>query len=457
MSTARGVPIADQVIKVLYENGPKKAGDMRTWIKFPYKSIYQKCLDLQKMGLVSKDDQSVWTITPGVTPKTLETGEREPPGSHKPVGGDGTTDNPPKDKTPPDGETPAGGATGMALDPRALFEQTMKSVAVKPPEVIPTIANVFFGGDIDNLQWLHDVLRRHASGFVAPNQIRLIISAWSTARGLPYDENEFPLEGFDKGKSVKPGEKEETKTGAAKLMADAGIGWKVVKDKDGDWVAQPGGTMSQEEATAAAERRATIAAMGLGVPAASSEETPESGDGKPVPKTGKGSRSFQDIFMEKAIDHFFDKDKTKDGEDSPTIKALTVQVQQANQTIQQLKDQQEKEWKEKMEANLAAIASRDPWSDPTEIARARQLLNIPSTTVTDNSPAVQVLKDSTEKIDKNVGRLVGLIERVALKSDEFRPEERRSSAEKEAKAGDLLNEAAERERARALRLRTFGV
>lgn len=120
-----------------------------------------------------------------------------------------------------------------------------------------------------------------------------------------------------------------------------------------------------------------------------------------------------------------------------------------------MRDEREQERLDRIEANIAEIASRDPWSDPGQVARIRQAIGYQPPGVTDSSPAVQLLKDATDKMDKNVNRLTGLVERVVLKGDEFRPEETRTPEQKEAKAGELLGEVGKRQRSVDIRKRAF--
>jgi len=77
--------------------------------------------------------------------------------------------------------------------------------------------------------------------------------------------------------------------------------------------------------------------------------------------------------------------------------------------------------------------------------------------VTDNSPAVQLIKDTTDKMDKNVARLTGLFERTMLHSEVFNPEKTRTTQERDSKAGELLSEVQSRERSRTLRKDAFDV
>jgi hypothetical protein len=432
MSTTNEPNVRTQIIQAIYEHGPKNTEGMTEFIKgVQEKTIQTKALELLKEGQLTRDADMVYSLAEGVSPQTFGASSK----SDKPAG--------------------SGATVGAPLDARGQFEALLKSVAVKPPEVIPTLAQLFFSGDIDDLKWLAEVLKRHGAGWVVPNQIRLVISTWSKTRGLPFNESEFDIESGEGGKGAKAEAQEPKKTGAAKVLEDAGIGWKVGKDRDGDWVAMPGGGMTQEEATAAAERRATIAAMRIGEPETMADEPSASGEGKPAAKGARPVASFQDKLMDKVLDAFIEGKTGRDGEDSPVIKELRQQNQTLMTTVQQMKDQQDRDWRERIEANIAAMAANDPWSDPVQVARIRQAIGYQSSPVTDSSPAVQLIKDSTDKMDKNVGRLTGIIERMVLQGDVFRPEETRTAAEKESKAGDLLQEAAGRQRSIELRKRAF--
>ncbi|MBA7654783.1 hypothetical protein ES703_62676 [subsurface metagenome] len=70
---------------------------------------------------------------------------------------------------------------------------------------------------------------------------------------------------------------------------------------------------------------------------------------------------------------------------------------------------------------------------------------------------MQLIKDSTDKFDKNVGRLMGIIERTALRSEEFTPEQTRTPDQREHKAGELLHTVESRENSRQLRREVFNV
>jgi hypothetical protein len=454
MSANKVPSIREQVIQVLTDNGPLKAAEMMSFIKGSTQhSVESKLLEMMKDNLVERDTDMVYKLREGVTVKTLETGEMgnvgSPPGAATPAPSPLT---PPA--TPPPPALPK--ATGMVLDQQNLFMSHLVGIGVSPKEAIPTITDIFFSGDINSLAWLHQVLQKEAAGFVKPNQMRTIISWWAHTRGLPYKDEDFPYLEAEASGGKRPADKEPLKTGAAKVLEDAGIGWKVGKDKDGDWTAMPGGTLTQEAATAAAERRATIAAMGMGAVEATSEESPAGGEGKSAAKAAKPGISFQDKLMDKVLDFFIDNKTGKGDGESEAIKALRDEVRRSNEALAAMKDQQDRDWKASMEANLAEALSRDPWGNTRNIEELRTRLGVSGSGVTDSSPAVQLIKDVTQKADKSVDRLTGLVERLVLKTDEFRPEDKRTPEEKEKKAGDILEEAQRKVHSQDVRKRTFG-
>ncbi|MBA7672817.1 hypothetical protein ES703_81004 [subsurface metagenome] len=125
--------------------------------------------------------------------------------------------------------------------------------------------------------------------------------------------------------------------------------------------------------------------------------------------------------------------------------------------IDNMERERQEERFEHLEGMIANIAARDPWEDYDRIEAMKTRLGVGGPVVTDQSPAVQLIKDSTERVDKNINRLVGIIERTALRSDEFKPEETRTPGQRESKAGQLLGEVQTRERSRGLRRDTFGI
>ncbi len=432
MSVKRPPSIKEQVVLVLSEHGPLKAADMMPFIKGAEQhSVESKLLEMMKDNQVDRDANMVYSLHEGVTANTLKEPAEDSAAGAKGGGGSG-----------------AAQAAGIPLDARQMFENLLKSVAVKPPEIIPTIGGIFWGGDIDNLKWLETVLRRHAAGWVAPNQIRLVLSSWSQTRGLPYNENEFIIEPLESAKGAKAAPEAGPKSVAEDLQAQTGIGYKIEKDRDGDWVPKPGGSMTYVEALSASQKSNYIKAIERGQPSEASEPASEASEGKSSAKGGKVPRSFDQMFMEKALDVMFDKESGKGSGENAEVKLL-------REEIRTMKDQQDREWRERMEANLAAALQRDPLGETRDIEHLRQRLGITGSGVTDSSPAVQLIKDASDKANKNLDRLTGMVERMVLKSDEFRPEETRSAAEKESKAGAILQEAEKKARSQELGKRAF--
>jgi hypothetical protein len=434
MSATKQKNIKQQILAVLEEHGPQNVDGLASFIKnFQKKSVNTKAIELMNDGLVNRDTNMVYTIAEGVTKDT-------------PVkGGDDEEDN-----GGGGGGGAAAAASGTPLDARAGFEQLLKSVAVKPPEIIPTIASIFFGGDIDSLPWLNETLRRSAAGYVQPNQIRVIMSYWSQTRGLPYRDEDYGFEGMDAGKGGKPGEKETPRSTAAKVMEDAGVGYQITRDKDGTFIAKPGGPLSYEAALDRAERQNAIRAMNSGTSSDDEDDSGDEGDSKPAKGGKKQMKPFEQLFMEKVLDKYLDGDKGANEAANATIARLEGE-------IHQMREAQQQERFDRLEGMVAQLAARNPWDDPVEVSRMRQALGVPTSQITDSSPAVQIIKDSSEKIDKNVDRMMGLVERIILQGDVFRPEETRTPAERENKAGALLEEAQARERSREVRKRAFSI
>ncbi|MDP3063630.1 MAG: hypothetical protein Q8O40_10560, partial [Chloroflexota bacterium] len=74
------------------------------------------------------------------------------------------------------------------------------------------------------------------------------------------------------------------------------------------------------------------------------------------------------------------------------------------------------------------------------------------------SPTVTLIQDQTNKLDKNVNRVVGLIERLAIRGkgeEEFIPEEGGTPEEQDSRATRLLKRMNEADRSRELRRDLF--
>lgn len=337
---------------------------------------------------------------------------------------------------------PADPEDGAPLLPRGEFERLLKSVAVQSL-VIPTITDHFFRGDYDSVEWLKEVVTRFGVGYIAAPQARVIMGAWVKYRGL---------DGYNPDDKVDSEEKKEDVKGpkniAATVMERAGIAWKVGKSADGEWIplAAADGVLTYEKALDAAERRAAIDAL------ARVQRDGGQGD-EQLDGRRQGGKSLASEVVTRALDAMLEK---REGGESDEVKALKVQVGQLSKTIEDMRNTALQNRMERIEANLAALAVRDPWDDPLQIERARAKLGVTGgSAVTDQSPVVQVMKDSSDKMAKLGDRLTGFMEQYYL-THELKPEAKRSPAEKEAKATELLDTAAKRQASEASRRRLFG-
>ncbi|KKM14515.1 hypothetical protein LCGC14_1705330, partial [marine sediment metagenome] len=222
-----------EIINLLSQQGrPMELKEISAALPHQSATIKARAKDLTDQGLLTGDGRGPYSLAPNVTPESL--GKEQPPPT------------PPTPPPPP----PAGGdpqSTGIPLDPRGSFTQRLISIGVKPQEIIPTITDIFFSGDIDDLKWLNRVLIREAPHYLHHQQRRTMLSWWAHTRQLPYHEEELLTEEDpSRGREgVKP---EAQRPGAPAAPLDPGIGWKVDKDRNGDWMPLPGGPLNYADA-----------------------------------------------------------------------------------------------------------------------------------------------------------------------------------------------------------------
>ena len=428
--------IKAQVIKYLTKKEMATSKDMARAIPYKAKSIETQCLALEHDGLIfraqgdERGTPNLWQKNEGVTVDTLATGEVEMTNT----AGGAEKETPP---TPP--------AESAELDQKGMFINHLTQIGVAPKAAIPTIAELFFEGNIEDLSWLHHVLLKNAAGFVTGNQRSLIMAWWAKTRHLPFDEEKYPGEPATEGKGKKAGKEDEKPA----RPLDPGQGWRVAKDREGDWVALPGGPMTYQEAVEAAERRHLIGSYGSPRGEDGGEEADEAEGSRPA-RRGKREEPLVEKMMLKLMDNMFDGRSNRDSAGDERVERLQEQVNRMNED--RLEDRFER-----LEGLVAQAVSRDPWEDWEHINKMRERMGVTAPAVTDNSPAVQLIKDSTDKLDRNVGRMVGIMERVVLREGNFAPEDTRSEGERDQKAGELLTTAQDRDRSRGLRKGAFGV
>ena len=434
MSKGTGTSINERVIDLLYSKGSMTCRDLSQHIPYKYKSINTKLLELKELGLVDVDEDKVWHLREGVNPQTLATGEM-----------DSTT----KEPVVP-GEPAITKSTGIPLDQRGMFIKHMVDIGCTPKDAIPTIADIFFSGDINDLNWLNQVLSQDAAGYVTHQQRRLMLGWWANTRRLTFDEEEYGFPEGTKGDKSKAEAKARKGEEKAERRLDLGVGWKIARDKDGAWIAQAGGPMSYQDAVDAAERRALIDSY-TARPSEEEEEPVGELEEAVTGKRGKGKpQSFVEMMMQKLIEKAFAGDGGQNAAADARVEALQLQISQMRE------DKQEERF-ERLEGIIAGVSARDPWDEYNRFQNQAQRFGYGPNIVTDNSPAVQLIKDSTEKVDRNVSRIMGLIERTALHSEVFAPETTRTSEQREETAGELLATAEGRNRSRQLRRDTFNV
>ena len=448
MAKTKTPSIVTQIVDKLYSEGAMKVAQMCETIKYSYKSVYTKALELQKLGLADKDDDGLWSLKDGGTPQTLITGELQAPGAGEEPGQEV---EPGQEGTPaPAKMAPIARASGIPLDQRGMFIKHCTDIGIAPKEAIPTIADIFFSGDINSLEWLNQVLSKDAAGYVNHTQRRLMMSWWANTRRLDFDEEEYGFPPQRKGEKDVKGKRAGAQEEKPERRLDPGMGWKVDRDKDGAWITVPGGPMSYQEAVDAAERRALIDSykkVGGGQEAEGEEGLEE---GAPARKGTKRPETLMEYMMKKMVDNMLDGGRGKGDGDSDTVRQLTERIE--NMEKERLEGRFEH-----LEGVLAQLAARDPWEEYDKIEAMKQRFGGGASVVTDQSPAVQLIKDTTDKMDKNVGRLVGLFERTMLHSDVFNPETTRTTKDREGKASELLGEVQSRDRSRGLRKEAFGV
>ncbi len=329
------------------------------------------------------------------------------------------------------------------LDQRDLFTEHLKAIGVRR-DVAPTITDMFFSGDIADLSWLKQVLHVQASGYVNPHQENITLAWWANSRQLACPGDLLVKLGGVK-EEVKVVAKIEDDEGSS--IMDPGIGWDI-KKVDGDWIAVAGGPMkTHKEAADRAEKRQMMEIYGRQQHsvAASPPILEVKGEAPVRPP------DLMDKMMDKMLENFFGGDHNKDKDN-----VLLTQIQALSSKIQELQDVAREKEMQDLRAMVGQLLQRDPFAEWEKVQGMRVKLGVTegAPIITDQSPAVQLIKDVGDKFDKSTSRFLGVMERVILKTDQFNPEETRSPEEREAVASQLLDEVGE---VRVLRQNVFGV
>lgn len=425
MTDTRKPGLARLIISLLAQKGAMGEEAIATSLEHTPRDVKKRLYDLEKQSKIVNNGDGTYSVAEGVLADSFPVEEESD---------DGDRDEEKGEKAP----VPLKEVKGKTLDSRGVFIELLKTVGVKPDSIIPTLANTYFAGDVDDLKWLEDCLMKTGRGFVTPNQFRSIRLNWSKTRGLPFNAAEFKDEDEP---STSPKVKAPGKGGTV----DPGIGWKIEKDKNGEWVARPGGPIEDYEvALDRAERRQAL-----------QQYTGSGGEGddeQPKIKSGaKAQPSLTDQLLSTVLTKMVENmDGGKNRGESDEVKLLREEVRRMKE------DKQEQRF-ERIEGMITNIANRDPLAEFEDIQERRKKLGlVAAPVVTDASPAVQLIKNTGDKLDKQVDKITGLLERqMLLREGDYKPEETRTLQDREAKAEQLSQVISTRERSRELRKKLF--
>ena len=304
---------------------------------------------------------------------------------------------------------------------------------------LDTITDTFFAGDTENLAYLVNVLE-DSRAYVDPQQKRLIVRYWAHYTDSPPLSPELETRLSRDPEKGKP---------TAETRFTSEIGWRVEKDKAGDYMPRPGGELAtyQEALRWAATMNAT---KGF--------EEDEPAEGEEAGEGGKGRRrrgaanSLESLLMKAVIDKAF-----------PGNGGSSAADERVRELEKQLADEREARMSDRFE-RLEALIAANAGGDQVEalIKQRDQMLALgmiptPTAISPGDSPTVSILKDSTDKLDKNMNRFVGIMERAMLRGhDNILPEDRSTEAEQEDRAGTLLNRIDQNDRSRQLAKNLWG-
>ncbi len=314
------------------------------------------------------------------------------------------------------------------------FRELLKDCSVT--KGIDPIVEMFFSGDPEDLENLVQVLE-DARAYVQPLQKRMIVRYWARFTQhwpLPNTLEERLNQDGGRGSAA------DYKSTGSEFMED--LGWKVEKDRDGEWIPRPSGDLTYSQALK------WCATMNASRPMVTErEEDPE----EETPTRGRKRGRQEDSMMGKLLDRAFpDRDERDE-----RIQALERRLEESDRARQD-------DRMDRIEAMIAAQANRNHVREllefQTQLQAAGLLGGGPQQHVTDTSPTVQLVKDQSDKLDKNMNRALGILERVALRDhNTLAPEETSTSPqEQEARAAELLGKMRQGTRSKALRTQLWG-
>ena len=315
------------------------------------------------------------------------------------------------------------------------FHALLKDCDVK--KGLDTISQTVFAGDPEDLEYVLQCLE-DARAFVQPLSRRLIMRHWAvfTHRSIPEDLEERMTGGEGSSKSGKEPEHP---------LEDLGLGWQVSKDRDGEWVPKTNGDLSYKEA--------------LRMAATMNATRPQRDEGEEDGDSPRGRRSdFQTTLLEKLLDNTLSGNGKRESPDDDRFRKLEEELAKNREDLAREREERANERMQKMENMLAAALNRDPIEQFFAMREKLALFDgPPQPMVTDQSPTVQLIKDSSDKFDKGMNRVAGVIEQVVLRAQgDYVPEEHSSDDERERRAAELAGRMEQSDRSQDLRKDLFG-
>jgi hypothetical protein len=414
--------VSDDILRALSEGGPMAIQQLFEATGHKKKTLQSKLYELRQAGKVARSQDGVYEVLAAAAPGDSEDEDILPPSA---------TDRPgPQARDIPGPQAQASPLRQPISGDQEKFRALLQDCDVK--KALDTITETFFAGDPEDLEHLASVLD-DARAYVSPLQRRLIVRYW--ARYIKRDvppllEERLTRQESEKGDRPRPG---------SEFVED--IGWKVEKDKDGDWVPRPGGELSYEKALKyAATMNAT---RGSAAEDGEEEDDGEASTGKRR-RRGGGRDPILTLLIERAF-----PDKDSRDEEVKTLREELAKEREARQ----------EERFNRLESMVSSALNRNPVQDYLEMKQQVEAIEGPRQPpiVTDQSPTVQLIKDQSDKLDKNMNRLVGILERAVLRGqEEVIPEEHSTPEERDKRAERLLGRMEQATRSRELRQELFG-
>lgn len=420
---------ANDIIRALNEHGPMKFGEVVKKTGMLSNSVRGRLYDLRKgdSPKVTRDVDGLYSAH-----VTLPAALDSPNGRAE-------DDVPPEDERAVD---VPGSQSKVAKEPlrqplsgdQEKFKALLKDCDVK--KGLDTITETVFAGDPEDLEYVLQCLE-DARAFVQPLSRKLILRHWAkfTHRTLPPE-----LEERMSGDGTPSGSKQEEHP-----LEELGLGWQVQKDKDGEWGPQPNGDLTYREALKMA------ATMNVTSPRRREAEADED---SPRGRAG----SFQQELMIRLLDRTFDDNGKRGSPDDDRLRKLEDELARNREELAAERERAANERMQRLESMVATALTADPVEKLLAMREKLAVFDGPTQPmVTDPSPTVQLIKDSSDKLDKGMNRVAGVLERVMLRQqDEYVPEQHSSDDEREERAGELANRMEQSDRSRDLRKDVFG-